>query len=56
MVEIIDETLMGSDIPINCVRKLYEKVPSGLNFIKGHFEEGDTTVTYELQVSFIYYI
>ena len=56
MGEIIDQTFTKVDIPINCVRKLHEKVPYGLKFVKLPFEEGDTTVKYKLQVSFIYYI
>lgn len=51
MGDIIEQSL--SAIPINCVRKLYELVPSGVKFIKLGIEEDDTKATYELQVSFL---
>lgn len=50
MGDIIEQTL--TDIPINCVRKLYEMMPSAVKFIKLGIEEDDTKATYELQVSF----
>uniref|UniRef100_A0A0P4WEE1 Uncharacterized protein n=1 Tax=Scylla olivacea TaxID=85551 RepID=A0A0P4WEE1_SCYOL len=50
MGDIIEETLKRKDIPINCVRKLYEMVPSGIKFVKIPYQEGDGKATYELQI------
>lgn len=49
MGDIIDQTL--TDIPINCIRKLYEKVPAGVKFVKKPMKEDDTMAEYEVTVS-----
>ncbi|XP_050727390.1 endoribonuclease Dicer-like isoform X4 [Eriocheir sinensis] len=49
MDDIIKETL--TDIPMNCIRKLYEKVPSGVQFVKLPMEEEeDAMAKYEVRI------
>lgn len=50
MDDIIKETLTA--IPMNCIRKLYEKLPDGVQFIKlPKEEEEDAGAKYEVRVS-----
>lgn len=50
MGDVFKDTVKRKDIPINCVRKLYEMVPSGIQFFKLPFHEGDGKAAYELQI------
>lgn len=49
MGDIIKE--MPSEIPMNPIRKLYEKVPSGVYFTKQAVDEEHNIAKYELKVS-----
>ncbi|KAK3862621.1 hypothetical protein Pcinc_031533 [Petrolisthes cinctipes] len=48
MGHVIEETM--TDIPIDCVRKLFEEMPNKVEFIKVPREEDDDTAKYEVRV------
>ncbi|MPC24342.1 Endoribonuclease dcr-1 [Portunus trituberculatus] len=50
MGDIIEETMKKKDIPMNCVRKLYEMVPTGIRFDKLPFQEDDGKAMYKLEI------